>query len=205
MPHSSYHIQIINRNLWHYNKTSHVTITELMGSHQLTPCRWTEMPPGHILALSWNSFSSLNKHRGKQLWPQPITINQHNYVKNVFEIWRSNRMSLCVWFMASSLSSDAEMKPCKVYIWKTSQRRYSAIWHFFGSRYAFPEKEDTEIDLLWIKIIDKMIEISSLKLHDLFPKQQYTHLISLNHNVPRKTALHSCKSGLSIYQLSIIE
>lgn len=118
-PHWSYQIQIITQILWHYNKISPLTITGLMGSHQLTLCRWTEMHPGHIiLALSWNTFSSLNKHCGKQLWPQPITINQHNYVKNVFEIWRSNRMSLWAWTTASSLSSDAEMKLYKVDIWR---------------------------------------------------------------------------------------
>lgn len=134
--HSPYQIQITNLNIWHYNKTFLVPITGLIGSCQLTPCRWTEMHPGYIiLALSWDSFSSLNKHCGKQLWP--VTINQHNYVKNVFEIWRSNRMSLCAWIIANSLSSDAGMKPHKVYIWKTSQ----AIWHCFSSWYAFPEKD----------------------------------------------------------------
>lgn len=138
---SPYQIQIIFLNIWHYNRTFQVTITGLMGSHQLTLCRWTEMHPGHIiLALSWNSSSSLNKHYGKQLWLQPITINQHNYVKNVFEIWRSNRMSLCAWAMASSLSSDAEMRPYKGHIWKTSQTGYSTIWYFFSSQQAFPER-----------------------------------------------------------------
>lgn len=85
---NSYQIHIINLNFWHHNKTSPLrTITGLMGSHQLTLCRWNEMHPGHIiLALGWDSFSSLNKHCGKQLWTQPITINQHDYVKSVFEM-----------------------------------------------------------------------------------------------------------------------
>ena len=120
-------------------KMSPPTITALMGSHQLTLCRWTEMHPGHtILALSWNTFSSLNKHCGKQLWPQPITINQHNYVKNVFEIWRSNGMSLCAWTTASSLSSDAEMKLYKVDVWEDFSEDMFNNLAFLNSWYAFP-------------------------------------------------------------------
>lgn len=61
---------------------------------------------GHImLALSWDACS-LNKHGGRQLWLQPKTINQHNYVKSVFEFSGSNRMSLVCLASSSSLMRE---------------------------------------------------------------------------------------------------
>lgn len=85
------------------------------------------------------ALALLNKHCGKQLWLQPTTINQHDYVKNVFEIYRSNRMSLCACTTASSLSCKTDMKPLCSHLENLSEEIFlqSGI-----SPIGFPGKEE---------------------------------------------------------------
>lgn len=95
------------------------TVTALTAGHQLALCRWTEMLP-HIISVQ--SFSSLNKHCGKQLQLWPITTNRHNHVKRVFEILRSSAMSLWAWTVTSRNVEVKAHRACARCFTRESQR-----------------------------------------------------------------------------------
>lgn len=143
---SNIHVIKFRSLIWIFgtkNRISPVTAKGALGGHQLTPCRWAEKHRGHTgLPRSETSFSSLNKHCGKQLWRQPITIKQQNYV---CERVRELRIKRDVSRLESAPAVCQGMAK-----WNRAKTPCGAFLREGGGQtWCFPE---TEADWLWIEV-----------------------------------------------------